>query len=407
MISAVELPTTRDGCEAWDAADPVSAFFDRFVVPDPGLVYLDGNSLGRLPKATVERLRHVVVEEWGRGLVGSWDRWIDDSRRVGDLIGTLLGAEPGETLVADSTTVNLFKLVSAACGDRPGAIVVADNEFPTDRYVAAAVAEALGRATAPSLEAADGPIAVVVRSAVDYRTGAIADIASGSRAAHDRGALALWDCSHAVGAIALHLRRDGADLAAGCSYKHLCGGPGAPAWLWVRAGLQAGLRQPIRGWFGQRDQFSMDAAWDPLEGVGSWASGTPPILALAAVEEGVRLVIEAGIEAVERRVRALGDLAIARFDEELAPLGCTLASPREAEARGAHIAVRHPAAGPVTLALRERGVVPDLRPPDVVRLGLAALSTRAVDVWDGIAAMADVLRVEAWRAHEGVTARVT
>jgi kynureninase len=226
-------------------------------------------------------------------------------------------------------------------------------------------------------------------------------------AAHERGALVLWDCSHAVGSIPLDLRSAGADLAAGCSYKHLCGGPGAPAWLWVRRDLHPRLHQPIRGWFGQRDQFAMDAAWDPVDGIGAWASGTPPVLALAAVEEGARLVAEAGIERVASRARRLGDLAIARFDAVLAPEGCTLASPRDAQVRGAHVAVRHPAAAPATLALRARGVIPDLRPPDVVRIGLSALTTRASDVWDGIDALADILHTGSWRGHEAATPRVT
>jgi kynureninase len=402
------LPLTREECEAWDAGDPLAAFLDRFVVPDPALVYLDGNSLGRLPKATVDRLAHVVGEEWGRGLVGSWDQWIDDATRVGDLIGTaLLGARQGETIVADSTTVNLFKLVAAACADRPGAVVVRDDEFPTDRYVAGAVAEQHGRTVASSLDGTGGDVAVVVQSVVDYRSGLVADLAAVTAAAHERAALMVWDCSHAVGSVAIDLRAADADLAAGCSYKHLCGGPGAPAWLWVREELQSRLRQPIRGWFGQRDQFAMDAAWDPLEGIAGWTSGTPPVLALAAVEEGARLVAEAGIERVAARAGRLGDLAIARFDAVLAPLGCSLGSQRDARRRGAHVAVRHPAAGPATLALRSRGVVPDLRPPDVIRLGLSPLTTRAADVWDGIDARADVLATGAWRDHVDAGRRVT
>jgi len=402
------LPQTRAACAAWDAADPAAGFRDRFVIPDETLVYLDGNSLGRLPRATVHRLAHVVTEEWGRGLVVSWDGWIDDAARVGDLIGTsFLGAIPGETLLADSTTVNLYKLVSAACAERPGAVVVAPDEFPTDRYVAEAVAAAQGRRLAGSLAEFTGEVAVVVRSAVDYRSGALVDLAAETERAHERGALMLWDCSHAVGAVPLQLRAAGADLAVGCTYKHLCGGPGAPAWIWVRSELQADLDQPIHGWFGQREQFAMEAAWSPRSGVGSWLSGTPPVLALAAVEEGARLVAEVGIAHVAARSRRLGDLLIARFDAVLAQLGCTLASPREASLRGAHVAVRHAAAGPVALALRERGVVPDVRPPDVIRIGLSALTTRATDVWDGIEALADVLRGGAWQAHVRTTSRVT
>lgn len=392
--------TTRADCEAGDRADPLAPFFDRFVVDDPALVYLDGNSLGRLPKATVTRLRTIVEDEWGRGLVGSWERWVDVGSRVGDALGTsLLGAEPGETLIADSTTVNLYKLLSAACADRPGPIVCDPGEFPTDRYVAHAVARAQGRAVTSSSNSA----AVVLRSVVDYRTGELADVRAVTAAAHDAGALMLWDCSHAVGAVPLALRDAGADLAAGCTYKHLCAGPGAPAFLWVRRELHELLHQPIAGWWGQADRFAMDRAWDPLPGIESWASGTPPVLALAAVETSVALVAEAGIDAIRAKSVALTALAEQLVDEG----GLDFASPRDPARRGAHVAIRHEHAASIVLALRERGVVPDLRPPDLVRIGLSPLTTRFIDVWDGLAAMADVVATGAWRDHVDVVPRVT
>jgi len=245
---------------ALDARDPLASFFDRFVVDDPSVVYLDGNSLGRLPLATVARLRAVVEVEWGRGLVGSWEHWVDDATRVGDLLGTtLLGAIPGETLLADSTTVNLYKLLSAACAARSGPIVCDTHEFPTDRYVAGAVGDVV-----PTI--APG-VSVVLRSVVDYRTGALADMAAVTAEAHAAGALMLWDCSHAIGAVPLALRDVGADLAVGSTYKHLCAGPGAPAFLWVHGELHDELRQPIAGWWGQTDRFAMERQWDPLPGI--------------------------------------------------------------------------------------------------------------------------------------------
>ena len=406
--------TSRAEAEALDTSGPLAGFRQRFRIPDDGLVYLNGNSLGRLPLATVERIRAVVEEEWAAGLVRSWATWIDDPARVGDLLGTtLLGARSGETLMADSTTVNLFKLLWAAAADRPGAVVVDPDEFPSDRFVAEAVATQLGR---PLVRLPPGgladvdvdvPLAVVARSVVDWRTGAIADIEGGTAAAHARGALVLWDCSHAVGSVPLDLRGAGADLAAGCSYKHLCGGPGAPAWLWVRDDLQPRLRQPVWGWWGQRGQFATGPIYDPLDGIGAWGSGTPPVLGLAVAEEGIRLVAEAGIEAVRARSQLLTGLAMALHDELLAGLGCTWASPRELERVGGHVAVRHPHAAAVVLALRTRGVVPDFRAPDLVRIGLHALTTRFVDVWDGFAAMEDVLRTGAYEAHLDVATRVT
>ena len=386
----------RSVAEAMDRDDPLAAMRDEFVVDDPSLVYLDGNSLGRLPKRTVERVRTLVEDEWGRGLVGSWDHWVDRATEVGDALGTaLLGADAGETIVADSTTVNLFKALSAAVAAKPGPIVCDPGEFPTDRYVAGAVGDVVP-------EIVPGA-SVVLRSVVDYRTGELQDLAAVAAEAHAAGAMVLWDCSHAVGAVPLDLRASGADIAVGCTYKHLCAGPGAPAFLWVRRELHDELRQPIAGWWGQADRFAMDRAWDPLPGIGSWASGTPPILGLACVAAGVEVVAEAGIGAVRAKSMALSALAEACADE----LGLDFASPRDPSRRGAHVAIRHERAAPVVLALRARHVVPDLRPPDVVRIGLSPLTTRFTDVWDGFAALADVLDTESWRDHAHVVARVT
>lgn len=368
----------------------------RFVDVDPELVYLDGNSLGRLPHAVVDALGQTMIGAWGAGLVRSWDEWMDIGTRVGDLIGTnLLGAAPGETIVGDSTTVHLYKALAACCADRPGPIVIDPTEFPTDRYVAEGLRE-----TVPSI--VDGA-AVVLRSVVDYRTGELQDVAAVSAAAHDAGALMVWDCSHAVGAVPLALRADGADLAVGCTYKHLASGPGAPAWLWVREERQASLAQPIRGWWGQSDRFSMDEPWSPLPGIGSWASGTVNVLGCAAVEAAVGVVVEAGIDAIR-----LKSMALTAFARDVADsLGLTFASPRQPAVVGGHVAIRHPHAAPIVLALRARRVIPDLRPPDVVRIGLSPLTTRFTDVWDGLAAMAEVVADESWRAHLDASPRVT
>ena len=390
-----------------DAADPLRGFRDRFVDGDPGLVYLDGNSLGRLPKATVERLERVVRDEWGTELVRAWEHWLDWPLRLGELIGAeIIGAHRGETALSDSTTVNLYKLAAAALEARPGrtAIVVAPDEFPTDRYILEGLAGRTGRSirwlTADAVEgptasdlasALDSDVALVMMSLVNYRSAAIADMAALTAHAHDAGALFLWDLSHAAGAIPIDLEASGADLAVGCTYKYLYGGPGAPAFLYVRKALQGHLRNPIQGWFSQREQFEMGPRYEPAPGIRAWLAGTPGVLALAAVEEGVRITTEAGIDAIRAKGICLTEFAIELLDEHLAPLGCSLGSPRDAARRGAHIAIRHPDARRLTAALIERGVVPDFREPDSIRFGLPPLTTRFADVALGVERLVELL----------------
>ena len=395
---------------ALDAADPLAAFRDRFVFSDPGLVYLDGNSLGRLPRATVERLAAVVGEDWGGELIRGWDHWIDEPGRVGDLLATeILGARPGEVIVSDSTTVNFYKLARAALAARAGrGIVVTDRaNFPTDRYVLEGLASD-GSAeiawldpdptdgpqpdeVASVLDAHSGDVAVVTLSHVNYRSAAIADVAVITQLAHDAGALVLWDLSHSAGSIEIDLDGAGVDLAVGCTYKYLNGGPGAPAWLYVRKSLQAELRNPIQGWFGQRDQFAMGQGYEPRPDIGAWLTGTPGILGLAAAEVGIRLVAEAGTKRIRAKGIALTEYAIALVDERLAPLGVTVGSPRPAACRGAHVAVRHPDARRLTAGLIDAGVIPDFRAPDSIRLGLSPLTTSFGDVARGIDALQQLL----------------
>ena len=409
------MDLTRAAAEALDAADPLAAFRARFAgAGEDGLLYLDGNSLGRMPVETPAALARVVEEEWARGLVRSWSSWVGAATRVGDLLAEgVLGARPGEVLVADSTTVDLYKLLVAAADARPGrdVLVCSADDFPTDRYVVAGVAQSRGMTVrevpadvdegldAAVLAAAlDERVAVVVLSAVAYRSGALADVAAVTRLARKAGALVVWDLSHAAGAVPVDLAADGVDLAVGCTYKYLNGGPGAPAFLYVRRELQEQLRQPIWGWFGQRDQFAMGPAYDPVPGVERFAVGTPPVLALAAVEVGARLVAEAGVDRLAAKGRALGQLVVALADAWLAPHGVALASPRDPARRGAHVTLASPSAWQLTQALVDRGVVPDFRTPDRVRLGPAPLYTRFVDVWDAMDRFRQVL---ADRAHEG------
>ena len=394
------LPCTRDDAGARDRSDPLAPFRERFVIPDETLVYLDGNSLGRLPRATLERLREVVESEWGGRLIrGWWERWLELPVRVGDLVGELVGASAGQVIVADSTSVCLFKLASAALDLDPGRreIVVARDEFPTDRYLLEGLATGRGLElrwldadpvngpSAGSVEAVLGPrTALVLLSHVNYRSASIAPIEEITALVHDAGALVLWDLCHSAGALPVGLDAAGSDLAVGCTYKYLNAGPGAPAFLYVRSDLQARLQQPIWGWFGRRDQFLMEQGYERADGISAWLSGTPNVLGLAAVEEGARLSAEAGIPAMTAKARALTEYAIELFDERLAPLGFTLGSPRDPGRRGAHVSVCRTDARALCDALAGEGVITDFRMPDAIRLGCSPLTTRFIDVWDGI-----------------------
>lgn len=393
------IPSRADA-ELLDEADPLAGFRDQFVVPDPGLIYLNGNSLGRLPITTQERLHSVIDHEWADDLVRGWDRWIDWPRRVGDRLGTaLLGTQPGEVVVCDSTTVNLYKVAFAALAlvpDRPR-VVVGSEEFPTDRYVLEGLAASSGREffAVPAGEALtthiDDQTALVVASLVDFRTAALADLAGTTKAVHRAGAKIIWDLSHAVGAVEIDLRATGVEFAVGCTYKYLNAGPGSPAFVYVRSDIQQQVRQPIWGWFGQHDQFAMGPRYEPVTGIEQFLTGTPSVLGLVAVDEGVALLAEAGIDRAAAKARALTDLLIALADEWLAPLGFAVVSPRDGSRRGGHVALSHPAASKLGQALiDDAGVVGDCRPPDLLRLCPAPLYTRFVDVWDGMARIRDL-----------------
>jgi kynureninase len=405
------LPTATSDPAALDAADPLASFRDRFVIPDPEIVYFDGNSLGRPPLAALERLARVAAQEWAGELIRGWDHWLAAPRRVGDLLGTeLLGARPDEVAICDSTTVDFYRLASAALDARPGRrVIVTDRaNFPTDRYVLEGLArdrdreiawldpDPVGGPTADEVETAlaahDGDVALVTLTHVNYRSAAIADLATITRLGHDAGALVLWDLSHSAGSVPVGLAANGVDLAVGCTYKYLNGGPGAPAYLYIRSDLQATLRNPIQGWFGQADQFEMGQGFRPAAGIAGWLTGTPGILGLAAAEEGIRVSAEAGIDAIRAKGIALTEYAIALHDAWLGPLGFTLGSPREAARRGAHVAVRRHDARGLTRALIAAGVLPDFRAPDSIRLGLSPLTTRFVDVARGMEILRDLAR---------------
>ena len=417
------LPSNRTYAEQLDAADPLARFRDRFVRPDDAPIYLDGNSLGPLPKATQARIAEVVGSEWGAGLIRSWDRWVGLPGEVGDLVGEhLTGAAPGQVLVSDSTTVNLFKLVNGALDARPGrtVLITDDDNFPTDRYVLQGVAAQRGcelrmihtdldqGLDTSALHAALGPdVALVSLSHVAYRSGALADMARITSLVHDAGALVLWDLCHSLGAVPVRLDESGADLAIGCTYKYLNAGPGAPAILYVRADLQDRLRQPIWGWFGQADQFGMGPAYHPVPGIERFATGTPQIIGTVAVAEGTRLLAEAGIDRLRDKGIALTSYLIHLADEWLEPHGFRLASPRADARRGSHVTLYHPDARRINRALIAAGVIGDFRTPDRLRLGPVPIATRFTDVWDALDRLRQIAADRSYQALPADRSRVT
>jgi kynureninase len=399
----------RGYAEELDAADPLAGFRDRFALDDPGLIYLNGNSLGALPRATLRRLETVIRQEWGTALARSWEHWVDLPGQAGDLVGELTGAAPGQVVVADNTTVNLYKLACAALDARPGRrVIITDRDnFPSDRYVFEGIAAQRGLELrmldtdinegldAGQVRAAvDEDTALVSLSHVAYRSGALADMAGITEIVHAAGALMLWDLCHSVGAVPAELDRCDVDLAVGCTYKYLNAGPGAPAFLYVASRLQETLRQPVWGWFSQRDQFAMGPAYDPAPGIAKFVTGTPSILGAAAVEEGARLLLEAGLDPIRAKSRRLTGYLVELGEAWLEPLGCTLATPRDGARRGGHVTYCHPDAKQITGRLAAAGIVTDYRTPDRFRFGLSPLTTRFTDVWTAVAATRDLLKGE-------------
>ena len=390
---------------------------------DHDVVYLDGNSLGPLPVRTQARIAEVVDQEWGIGLVRSWDKWIQLPRQAGDMVGEhLVGAAPGQVLVCDSVTVNLYKLASAALDYQAGrdVIITDDDNFPTDRYVLQGIAAQRGAelrmihtdmdqgVSAEALaEALDERTALVSLSHVAYRSGALADMRGLTERIHAVGALALWDLCHSVGAVPVELDASGADLAIGCTYKYVNAGPGAPAFLYVRDGLQDQLRQPIWGWFGQRDQFAMGPGYNPAPGIDAYLTGTPQIVGTVGVEEGARLLGEAGMTRLRAKGTELTRYLIALTDELLAPLGFAIASPRNDARRGAHVTLRHDDAWQISQALIRENVIGDYRTPDRIRLGPAPITSRFVDVWTAIDTLRQIAADKSYADIPSEQARVT
>ena len=381
----------RSDAQELDAVDPLARWRDEFVIPDPELIYLDGNSLGRTPKRTVEAL-HRVIDEWAGDLISSWweHDWLNLALTVGDELAPLLGAGPGEVVVHESTTVGIFQQVNVALdltGDlgRRKVVAVADGDFPTDRYVVEGIARRRDVEVRHRLDDLDG-VDVVLRSLVDYRTAEMTDLPRETARARHEGAVTVWDLSHAVGVLELDLPGAGVDLAVGCTYKFLNGGPGAPAFVYVSKRIHDRVIQPIWGWFAQNEQFDMERSFDPRPGIGSMLNGTPPVLGLTAAREGIRLSVEAGIGAIAEKARLLTGFGIDLADQ----FGLENVTPRDASRRGGHVAIRHTDAGRLHDELTARKVIVDRRDPDILRFGMSPLTTRYVDVFDAFTALADL-----------------
>jgi kynureninase len=394
-----------------DAADPLARFRREFVVRDARLIYLDGNSLGRLPRRAAPRLRDAVEREWGGRLIRGWgEGWFTASQRIGAKLAALVGATPGEVIVADSTSVNLFKLVVAALRARPGRRTLVSDEmnFPTDLYVLQGAIELLGQghrlvvvksedgltvSEAALAGAIDVDTALVTLSHTAYRSAFVHDLAAITALAHRAGALALWDLSHSIGAMPIGLAAAEADLAVGCTYKYVNGGPGAPAFLYVRQDLQNSLANPLWGWFGHRDQFDMAPDYRPAPGIQRFLVGTPPVLSLLAVEPGVDLLLEAGVDRIRAKSVAQTEYLVRLWERELRPLGFALNSPRDPARRGSHISLGHPEALRIDRALiDEMAVLPDFRYPDNLRLGVSPLYTSFADLHEAVTRIARVVR---------------
>jgi kynureninase len=400
----------RARCEALDAEDPLAALREEFALPE-GVVYLDGNSLGALPRATPARLAALIEREWGEDLVTAWNKhgWIEQPRRVGDKIARLIGAGPGEVVVADSTSVNLFKVLAAALRLNPGRkIILSEREnFPTDLYIAQGLIGLLGERHSLRLvegeavaDAVDAETAVVMLTHVNYRSGAMHDLAAITQAAQAQGALMLWDLAHSAGAVPVDLGAAHADFAVGCGYKFLNGGPGAPAFVWVAPRHQERFQQPLSGWLGHAEPFAFAPDYRPAPGIGRYVCGTPPVLSLAALEAGVDLLLGVAPASLREKSLMLTETFIAAVEQEAAGLGLALLSPRDGGRRGSQASFRHAQGWPVMQALIARGIIGDFRAPDIMRFGFAPLYTRFVDAWDAAAALADILKTGAWDRPE-------
>ncbi|CAG2159582.1 Kynureninase [Cupriavidus numazuensis] len=395
---------TREDCAALDAADKLAHCRARFNLPAE-TIYLDGNSLGAMPANVPARMNRAMEQEWAQGLIRSWNDadWYPAPQRTGNRIAQLVGAGQDEVIVADSTSVNLFKVLVAATRMRPGrGVILAERtNFPTDVYIAGSAAEMTGcelRCVDPDavLDAIDDNVAIVSLTHVNYKTGQRYDIEAVTRRAHEAGALVVWDLCHTAGAMPVHLNRCEVDFAVGCGYKYLNGGPGAPAFVFVASRHQDEVRQPLTGWHGHARPFAFTHEYEPHAGIDRMLTGTAPQLGLIALESALEAFDGVDLEDLRDKSVELGDLFIRLSDQELSGLGFSLASPRDAEQRGSQVSLRHAEGYAIMQALIDRNIIGDFRAPDILRFGFAALYVRHVDIWDTIAALKEIVVSGAW-----------
>lgn len=407
------MSLTRQHALDLDAGDPLARTRERFAVPE-GIIYLDGNSLGCLPKSVAPRLQEAVAKEWGEGLIRSWNNagWYTAPQRVGAKIAKLIGAPADEVIVTDSTSVDLFKVLAAALRLRPNrqTILGVNGDFPTDAYIAGGIAGLTGkqfiRVDANALiDTIATETAIVVLTHVNYKTAVIHDMRAITNAAHAKGALVVWDLSHSAGVMPLELAKLDADFAVGCGYKHLNGGPGAPAYIYAAKRHHEAIDHPLTGWLGHADPFAFAADYTPAKGMDKLLTGTPPILSLLALDAALDAFDGLDLHQIRAKVESLTTLFVALADARLTRHGFSLGSPRDAKQRGAHIALSHPEGYAIMQAIIARGLIGDFRAPDVVRFGFAPLYTRHADVFDAVALIDDVMSTRAWDTLEFKTRR--
>ena len=421
--------TDREYALELDRNDPLAHFKSQFVVSDPQMCYLDGNSLGRLPKATVVAINSFMADEWGPEVVTGWGHWVDEAQPTGDLLGTAaLGAGPGQVLVCDTTSINFYQLCLAAINARPGrkTIITDAANFPTDRYILDGIAKQLGlnlviinnedpaiavherittEVLAPYL---NNDVALVTLEVIQYRSGARTDIKSITDQVRAVGALVVWDASHAVGAIELNLDANGVDLCVGCTYKYGNSGPGSPAWLYVSTRIQEQLQVPIQGWFAQEAQFEMGPAFERATGIRGFQIASPSLMGIRCVQTAFSMIQEAGIDAIAQKAAIGTQMMIELFDAWLAPLGLELNTSRLSHERGGHISLVHPDAAQICIALRQIShVIPDYRTPNSIRLAISPLPTSYVEIWDGFERIRDLVASGRYKEVEEGGSRVT
>lgn len=427
---------TAESVAQLDRDDHLSNFRNLFVISDPEICYLDGNSLGRLPKQTIEKVNSFLNDEWGKELVDGWSHWIDQAQTAGDLLAkTALGANPGQTLVCDTTSVNFYQLCVAAIRANPGRkkIIIDSANFPTDRYIVQGIAQQFGlelitlnsdgmggpgavdiqseheEITPAALEPfLDEDVALLTLQAVNYRSGVKQDIKAITDLARRKGIYVVWDCSHAIGSVELNFEQNGIDLAVGCTYKYGNSGPGSPAWLFVKKSLQEKLQVPIQGWFAQDKQFEMGAFFEPTNQIRGFQIASPSIIGIRAVEVAFQMIGDATIQKINQKASLGTQLMIDLYDQWLADLGFTLATPRDANKRGGHIIIQHEDAKQIAYALRKlKKVIPDYREPGAIRLGISPLPTSYSEVFEGFKRLKELVESGDYKTVSESSSRVT